>query len=132
MNLLNIKAIKRTCIKLSHLKNIKYIASLNEDEMLRFLYVFTYGRIVGIQEERSRRQGKDYEASTLVDDTSMQLIKLINSIAIDLSEEEQKDFFNNLILSIDNKATSDRVRRAGLNIIRFVSENIQMKIEECM
>lgn len=132
MNLLNIKVIKRVCIKLSHLKNIKYIASLNEDEGLRFLYVFIYGRIVGIQEERSRRQGKDYEVPTFVDDTSMQLINLINSIAIDLSEEEQKDFLNNLILSIDNKATSDRVRRAGLNIIRFVSENIQMKIEECM
>lgn len=71
MNLLNIKVIKRACIKLSHLKNIKYIASLNEDEMLRFLYVFAYGRIVGIQEERSRRQGKDYEVPTLVDDTSM-------------------------------------------------------------
>lgn len=132
MNLLNIKVIKRACIKLSHLKNIKYIASLNEDERLRFLYVFAYGRIVGIQEERSRRQGKDYEVPNLVDDTSMQLINLINSIAIDLSEEEQKDFLNNLILSIDNKATSDRVRRAGLNIIRFVSENIQMKIKECM
>lgn len=129
MNLLNIKAVEQALMKpvIGHLKNIKYIAGLNKDEGVGFIDVFTYGRIVGIQEERARRQGKYYEVPTLVDDVSMDLINLINSIAIDLSEEEREDFLNNLALNIKDKASSDRYRRIGLQIISFISGELKKK-----
>lgn len=129
MNLLNIKAVEQALMKpvIGHLKNIKYIAGLNKDEGVGFIDVFKYGRIVGIQEERARRQGKYYEVPTLVDDVSMDLINLINSIAIDLSEEEREDFLNNLALNIKDKASSDRYRRIGLQIISFISGELKKK-----
>lgn len=125
MKLLNIRAVKEAILKpaIENLKNIKYIASLSDDESLRCMDVFTYGRIVGIQEERARRQGKKYEVPTLVDDAAMEFIKLISSITRDLSEEEKEIFLNNVALDIENKATSDKGKRLGLDIIRFVSKN---------
>ena len=129
MNLLNIKAVKEAIMKpsIDHLKNIKYIASLSDDETLRFIDIFTYGRIVGMQEERARRQGRVYEIPTLVDDVAMILINLINSRVIDLSKEEQECFLKDLALNIENKVSSDNGKRLVLDIIRFISKNIKKK-----
>ena len=55
MNILSVQAIKKTYSYCDHWENIKVVSRLDEEEFIKFLSVFHYGRIVGIQEERARR-----------------------------------------------------------------------------
>lgn len=122
MNLLNMRAIEKAAMGsvIKHLKNIKYIEGLQEEEGMKCIDVFIYGRIVGTQEERSRRQGRAYEPPILVDDVSMELINLINFVLIDLAAEEEECFLNDLALWCEGRDSSDKSKSLALSIIKCI------------
>lgn len=102
MKILNIKAIIEAPVETKHYKDIRYLQGLNQDKTIQALDVFQYGRIVGIREERARRQGKPYEKAILIDGFSMDIFKMLHKASKGLSDEELDGFFDDIMGYVQN------------------------------
>ncbi len=121
MKLLNINSVEKALIPWEHLNDLKYLREMAEgDECSEAIYAFNYGRIIGIQQERARRKGEEYEKAILADDLFFDLYKLANEGAEIIQTEDLDDFFehmNNYVNTEMMEAVRDKVSKM-LSVIK--------------
>jgi hypothetical protein len=131
MKLLKYEAIKETRIPLDHLNNIDTVKGLSEDETTKNVYVFEYGRIIGIQEERARRRRQKAEAPILINSFFEKLFKeLHEELYNNIPTGELDDFFQEWQEGYYDQHGKENSEKVNAILKAFIALEKMSRVEE--
>lgn len=127
MNLLSIEAINRSYSHNDHWQNIKVVSHLHDNQFLNLLSVFQYGRIVGIQEERARRNRKEISSPVIFE---LYVLKSLDEICKAYKEIDNQEVISKFE-SILQEFEIERGQEVSPRVKDLLKEIIKIKgIEE--